>query len=107
VEPLAERVGVAVERSTLLAEGAEWVSAYRLLVHLDEHHGVACAHGDLIPHLLRHLRDQGMHVDGAMHDHKGSVWVLETDGGHVVRGTYRRPEVGAGVVDDDAELESA
>ena len=47
-----------------------------------------CSHGDVIPKVIRRLRELGMQTDDATISQKGSMWVLELDGDEVVRGRY-------------------
>ena len=91
VEPLAEKFELAIEASNLLAEGANGGDAYALLLELDEHDGVACSHGDVIPALLRRLVADGMDADGPLIDQKGSTWVVEMRDGRPFRGRYVKP----------------
>jgi 8-oxo-dGTP diphosphatase len=91
VEPLAVRLGLEVEATSVLAEGGDVDAALDLVTSLDPDHGVACSHGDLIPHVLRRLKAAGMEVDGPLLDPKGSVWVLDTTKGRVHRGRYVPP----------------
>lgn len=58
VEPLAEALGVAVERDDRLAEGA--ADAARPL--LAEHDVVACTHGDVVEALLGYGLETGVAV---------------------------------------------
>ena len=66
VEPLAERLGLEVERRTSLAEDAPGDIARALLVALGDAAAV-CTHGDVIAEL----------IGSGRRAHKGSVWVLE------------------------------
>ena len=91
LEPLAARLGLDVEPHETLAEGAGIDRALALLLELDLVNGVACSHGDLIPPLLRSLCDLGMTTEGPLLDQKGSLWVIETDTGRPISGTYRPP----------------
>lgn len=91
LEPLAARVELTVEAEPRLAEGADPADALALLLDLDAVDGVACSHGDLIPPLLRALRDLGMETSGPLLDQKGSLWVIETVAGVPVRGHYHPP----------------
>jgi 8-oxo-dGTP diphosphatase len=91
VEPLAQKFQLTVQSSAALAEGAEVDEAYRILLELDEFDGVACSHGDLIPHLLRRLVADGMDADGPLIDQKGSTWVIELRNGKPFRGRYVPP----------------
>jgi 8-oxo-dGTP diphosphatase len=91
VEPLAQKFQLTVQSSEALSEGAEVDEAYRSLLALDEFDGVACSHGDLIPHLLRRFVADGMDADGPLIDQKGSAWVIELRNGTPFRGRYVPP----------------
>ena len=91
VTPLADALGLTVETSSRIAEGAEGADAMEFLLELDADNGVACSHGDVIPQVLRRLKARSMAVDGALIDQKGSVWVLDTADGEVRRGRYIPP----------------
>jgi phosphohistidine phosphatase SixA len=91
VEPLAAEAGLTVEADDRLAEGAGVDEAFELLLELDDDHGVACSHGDLIPMLLRRLVAMGMEVDGPLLDQKGSVWTIHTKGGTPTKARYTPP----------------
>jgi phosphohistidine phosphatase SixA len=93
VEGLADAAGVDVEVDSRLAEGSDTAPALELLLELDETHGVACTHGDLIPALLQRLVAMGMAVDGPLLDQKGSVWTIRTKGGVPMTGCYTPPPV--------------
>lgn len=90
VEPLAQS-DVVLELDERLAEGADVDAALDLIMALDPDHGVACSHGDVIPLVLDRLIALGMAVDGPLLHQKGSVWTIETNGGHAVRATYTPP----------------
>lgn len=91
VEPLAVKLGLEVEVSPLLAEGADAPAALELVLELERTNGVACSHGDVIPQVLRRLIATGTAVDGPLLDQKGSVWVLDAFGGEVRAGHYVPP----------------
>ncbi|CAB4599328.1 unannotated protein [freshwater metagenome] len=91
MEPLAEKFELTVQSSEAFAEGAETDEAYQILLELDEFDGVACSHGDLIPHLLRRLVADGMETDGPLIDQKGSTWVIELRNGRPFLGRYVPP----------------
>lgn len=91
MEPLAARLGLAVEAHPALAEGADPDAATALLDELVASHGVACSHGDVIPLVLRRLQATGTEIEGPLLDQKGSTWVLAVEGGRMVRGRYVRP----------------
>jgi hypothetical protein len=86
------RIELDVESEPAFAEGAALDRALSALLELDEVNGVACSHGDLIPPLLRELRELGMVTDGPLLDQKGSLWIIETVGGRPTFGTYRAPK---------------
>jgi phosphohistidine phosphatase SixA len=69
VEPLAARLGVAVEQRDHLGEGTGPEDVRALLASLDET-AVACTHGDVIAALVGPGREAK----------KGSVWVLDGHG---------------------------
>lgn len=90
VTPLAEKYQLSIEESDAFAEGADGDEAYRLLLELDAHDGVACSHGDVIPDLLQRLVADGMDTDGPLLDHKGSAWIIELRNGRPFQGRYVR-----------------
>jgi 8-oxo-dGTP diphosphatase len=69
VEPLAARLGVAVEQCDALGEGTPADVARDLLASIGET-AVACTHGDVIAALIGPGREAK----------KGSVWVLDGTG---------------------------
>ncbi|MET0896060.1 MAG: phosphoglycerate mutase family protein [Acidimicrobiia bacterium] len=91
VEPLAAALGVDIERSDTLAEGASITDALDLVDKLArEQHAVVCSHGDVIGDLLMALSDRGVRLDDFRIE-KGSTWVLECDDGKVVSAHYTPP----------------
>ena len=91
MEPLAEKFELNIAESDAFAEGANGNEAYQLLLELDEHDGIACSHGDVIPDLLRRLVADGMDTDGPLIDQKGSTWVIELRNGRPFHGRYVPP----------------
>jgi 8-oxo-dGTP diphosphatase len=91
VEPAAEQFQLAVEPDERLAEGADLDDALELVLSLDPVNGVACSHGDVIPALLDRFAAMGMQAKGPLLHQKGSVWTIETNHGHPVRGRYTPP----------------
>ncbi|MCX6509754.1 MAG: phosphoglycerate mutase family protein [Actinobacteria bacterium] len=91
VQPLGTKFDVAVETSDAFAEGADVEIAYRLLLELAGDDGVACSHGDVIPHLLRRLVADGMDTDSPPIDQKGSTWIIEMRNGSPFHGRYVPP----------------
>lgn len=88
VEPLAARLGLTVDVSDALAEGAPMAEAVELLDKLAREDAVLCSHGDVIGELLMHLADHGVRLDDFRLE-KGSTWVLDCDDGRVVAASYR------------------
>jgi 8-oxo-dGTP diphosphatase len=94
VAPLAAKVGLAVEHAAELAEGADLDGAVALLRRLAADvvgDAVACAHGDLIPEIVRRLGHEGMAWDGELRFAKGSTWVLTFGGDGGCAGRYVEP----------------
>jgi 8-oxo-dGTP diphosphatase len=92
VEPLAARLGLAVQEAVELVEGCDPDAAIRFALERAEDNPVLCSHGDVIPQMLRRFVSAGMRGDVGSESRKGSVWVLELDGDDVVRGSYRPPQ---------------
>ena len=93
VAPIASKLGLEVEVADALAEGAKAKEAVAL-VHEAEGRGadtVLCAHGDLVPEIVRRLGREGMTWDGDLRFAKGSTWVLRFHGGRCVEGRYVPP----------------
>lgn len=92
VQPLGEKLGVAVVEEDRLFEGASTAEVAELV---DELAGAAAAvlssHGDVIPMVLRLLVERGMAPERNLIWQKGSVWVVERDGDRWGRGRYLPP----------------
>jgi phosphohistidine phosphatase SixA len=95
--PLAAHLGLQVETHPALAEGAPLAAGIDLVESLvaDATTAALCSHGDVIPELLAGLARRGVELDPRGRCPKGSVWVLEVEGGAVARARYagvdRRP----------------
>jgi broad specificity phosphatase PhoE len=78
LEPLAERLGVPVEGDARLREGADPRDALSLADELRAGggHVALCSHGDVIPDLLRAVRDLGARIDDELRWPKASTWVI-------------------------------
>ena len=87
VEPLATQLGLSVDVSDALTEGAPSSEAVALLDKLTREDAVLCSHGDVIGDLLVHLADQGLRLDDSRLE-KGSTWVLECSDGRVTAAGY-------------------
>ncbi len=90
VDPLAGALGIAVDVSDALVEGAPVAEAAALLDKLAREDAVLCSHGDVIGDLLMHLADHGVRLDDFRLE-KGSVWRLECRDGRVVSAAYVAP----------------
>jgi 8-oxo-dGTP diphosphatase len=90
VEPLAERIGVAVEPSDALREGAPLADSLRLVEKVAGENAVLCTHGDVLANLLMHSAHLGVDLETDRIE-KGSVWALEFDDGEVRSAKYVPP----------------
>ena len=88
VEPLAEARGLAVDAASELREGAGVDELLRALASLDDGPTVVCGHGTEIESMIDRLERDGATIEGARGIAKGSVWVLDRDGGRVVAAHY-------------------
>jgi phosphohistidine phosphatase SixA len=89
-EPLAEELGLPVEESEALIEGASLADALRLVDQLGDQHAVFCTHGDVLGALLAAVQRRGVALPDQKME-KGGTWVLETDDGNVVSVRYVPP----------------
>jgi len=90
VEPLAGVVGIPVDVSDALAEGAPVSESVALFEKLAREDVALCSHGDVIGDLLMHLADHGVRLDDFRLE-KGSVWVVECDHGRATAARYVSP----------------
>jgi 8-oxo-dGTP diphosphatase len=90
VGPLAAKMGVEVQESKALAEGADVSAAYKLLRDRADAKGdsVLCAHGDLIPELLRAAARDGLKLRDEARWAKGSTWLIGWDHGRFTEARY-------------------
>jgi 8-oxo-dGTP diphosphatase len=93
VVPLANKLGLEVEETEDLLEGADTSAAYDLLCRSARETGdtVACTHGDLVPELLRLAGRDGLSVEDTPRWPKGSTWAIEGDGQQFTRARYLPP----------------
>lgn len=90
VLPLANVLGVAVDESAALAEGAGGEEAARLIA-ASSGAMVICSHGDVLHDVVGRLAAGGAPVDPRMPFEKGAVLWLERDGSSVIRAGYEAP----------------
>jgi phosphohistidine phosphatase SixA len=95
VRPLAEKLGLRVETTDVLQEGAPFEKAYDLLKKSAGKKGdsVLCAHGDLVPALVEAIGDDGTET-GPVRLAKGSIWKFETGHGRFTSAEYLPPQSG-------------
>lgn len=90
VAPVGEKLGVEVDTSDALAEGARVSEALRLFEKVQDREAVLCTHGDVMQDLLDHFGRHGV----KLRDHrmeKGSIWVFDVEGDAVRRARYVPP----------------
>jgi broad specificity phosphatase PhoE len=93
LRPAAKRLGLEVELTNALAEGAGLRDALRLVSqHLDENIAL-CSHGDVLGDLLDHYAEQGLALDSNRVE-KASIWVLHVHDADVRKAIYLPPPEG-------------
>ncbi|HEV8426154.1 MAG TPA: phosphoglycerate mutase family protein [Actinomycetes bacterium] len=91
VEPLAGRLGLAVEPSDALGVDGSAAGVLELLASPGLHQTVLCTHGEIIGEVFDRLRDVGIELSDQPRWPKGSIWVIGHDGGQAWKGSYLRP----------------
>jgi broad specificity phosphatase PhoE len=93
VEPLAAKLGLAVESRDALAEGVAPVEVVGLAREVAGTTTVLCTHGDVIEALLAVLvREDGLALPDGHHFPKGSTWVLTGHDGRFRKARYLPPK---------------
>lgn len=91
VAPLADALGLKVEETEALAEGAGR-EALDLARSVAKQSVVLCSHGDVIPEVLHALvAEDRIDLGRNPHYAKASVWVLEVRKSKFTKGQYLRP----------------
>jgi phosphohistidine phosphatase SixA len=91
LEPLAARLGLALDDDERLAEGASFDETLALVADMPDG-AVLCSHGDVIPDLVQALERRGMEIRSAPDWRKASVWLLDRNGdGHVAAASVWPP----------------
>jgi 8-oxo-dGTP diphosphatase len=91
VEPLAQQLGLPVETTDELKEGASLQEALRLVEKVSDKPSVLCTHGDVIGELLGHASRHGVRFDDDVRLEKGGTWVLDVQHGLIVEARYLPP----------------
>jgi 8-oxo-dGTP diphosphatase len=93
VAPLANKLGLEVDETDTLLEGADAAKTYDVLRRSAREKGdvVLCTHGDLVPELLRLGGRDGMSLDDSPRWAKGSTWAIDSDGHQFTRARYLPP----------------
>lgn len=93
VKPLAQTLGLTVELSDELAEGASVAETFGLLSRLAVVDGdsVLCSHGDVIPTVIWTLARSGLVIGDRYRCKKSSIWELAVVDGRVASAVYRHP----------------
>lgn len=92
VRPLALVRRLPLEEREALAEGADTQAALSVL-RSSGGTVVVCSHGDVIPAVMTALADRGLSVADPSLCKKGSIWVLERDGGLFTEARFIPPPV--------------
>ena len=90
VDPLAERLGLSVDLSDALAEGAPFADALELVEKFADEDVVLCSHGDVLGDLVHHCEKAGIELESDRLE-KASTWILDFAGGSIVRARYVPP----------------
>ena len=90
LEPLAELVGLDIQRDHRLHEGEPFEPVLDLLGEVDSS-AVLCSHGDIIPAVIEALVRRGMEVQTAPDWRKATIWVLRRKGDRITRGKVWPP----------------
>lgn len=92
VAPLADALGLEVERHEALAEEADPADVWELLNELGTTEAVLCTHGNIVEEVLEGLVRRGVLPSRELASKKGSVWTLETNSrGRIRRARYTAP----------------
>lgn len=95
-EPLAGRLGLAVEKTAFLEEGSDGSGFFGYVAERPGEELVMVSHGDVIPEIINRLGGKGVRLftrapDGRLDCKKGSNWILTTEHGRTVSAEYVPP----------------
>jgi 8-oxo-dGTP diphosphatase len=89
LEPLALALGLPIETTDALAEGAEGAAALELVFSLSGGARVACCtHGDVVYEVARAVAASGVPLDGPLDAPVASAWILEIEDAQVVSARF-------------------
>jgi 8-oxo-(d)GTP phosphatase len=91
VKPLAKLIKAPIETSPLLAEEPDIDAAYALVDSVVGYNAIICSHGDVIPALINRMMWAGLSLESRFYCSKGSIWVVEVDGGKFTTARYLPP----------------
>jgi 8-oxo-dGTP diphosphatase len=90
LQPTAKLIGAAVATDERLAEGRSAMALIEL-IEAQPDGAALCSHGDVIPEAIAALQRRGCEITSAPDWRKGSVWVLDRDGGTEISTAYAWP----------------
>jgi 8-oxo-dGTP diphosphatase len=85
VEPLAEALGITIEVTEALQEGARFETVLELLASLPDGSAL-CSHGDVIPEVIAALERRRVEITGLADWRKAATWVLTRGGSGLSEG---------------------
>jgi 8-oxo-dGTP diphosphatase len=88
VAGLGKTLGIKVTEEEALEESSPPEKLVKRLRSLSGESIVMCSHGDVISGTVGMLAAEGVDLDGPREWKKGSIWVLEVNGGRVKAGRY-------------------
>jgi phosphohistidine phosphatase SixA len=93
LEPLADRLGLAIDEDHRLAEGADGADAVALADELrkEPEAAVVCSHGDVVPEMLRIFKATTVRFKDPFVWPKASTWVITWDGERWAKARYIPP----------------
>jgi broad specificity phosphatase PhoE len=93
VQPLAARLGRAVEPSEALGVDGTGPAVLELLASPELDRVVLCTHGEVIAQVFDQLQQAGIELSAPLRWPKGSTWILGREYGQAWKGTYLEPTV--------------
>jgi 8-oxo-(d)GTP phosphatase len=91
VKPLSKLIKAPIETSPLLAEEPDLDAAYAFVDGMVGTDTVISTHGDVIPALINRMMWAGLSLESRFYCSKGSIWVVEVDGGKFTTARYIAP----------------